>query len=102
MVQHNVGMMGSESERGTDSDGRVTTSTQVDTALSQVVQDFVTNVDILDINSTQGTKPSRTGQHFRESFFQLMESINNRLARFLNSFQQTFIANSFDNLENIQ
>ena len=98
VVHHDVGVVRCEGQGWPDPDGRVSTPAEVDPPLPQTMKDSVSGLNVLGVNSTQRSQTSGAGEDLGEPGLQLSEAIQDRAACLADTVQQTFLSDSFDNL----
>ena len=62
------------------------------------MKDSVSGLNVLGVNSTQRSQTSGAGEDLGEPGLQLSEAIQDRAACLADTVQQTFLSDSFDNL----
>ena len=99
VVQHDAGVVGGEGQGRPDPDGRVSAASEVNSPLPQTMKDFISGLDILDVNCTQSSEAARARENLRKSRLKVGEATEDGAACLVDTLQQTLLADCLDHLE---
>ena len=98
VLEHDVGVVGSEGERGSDPDAGLSTPTQVDPLLPEVVDDLVPQRQALHINGTECSQTASSRQKLREPLLEIIQAPHDGISSLLHKIKQRVFFYNFDNL----
>ena len=98
MLEHDVGVVWGEGEGGSDPDAGLSTPTQVDPLLAEVVDDLVPQLQALHINGTECSQTSSSRQNLREPGLEIMQTPHDGVSTLVDAIQQRVFFYNFNNL----
>ena len=98
MLQHYVGVVGSEGQGGSEPDARLPATPEVDAELPEVVDYLVPQLQADHVHCTESSKTSSSGENLRESLLEVLEAPHYGLASLVDTLKQRIFFYNFDDL----